>query len=105
MPHCYYPLRLIPITVENAIFADCKFLQINYHFNPIKWKITSASQQHTMLNAFNRIGTRININNPKDITKYAIEWHISEDVLTTAIRKVGFLKAEIAGWLKENGYL
>lgn len=58
-----------------------------------------------MLNEFNKIGTRININNPKDISKYASEWHISQDVLITAIRKVGFLKVEIAGWLKENGYL
>jgi len=58
-----------------------------------------------MLTAFNRIGTRVNVNNPKDISKYTSEWHISQDVLITAIRKVGFLKADIAGWLKENGYL
>ena len=58
-----------------------------------------------MLNAFSMIGTRVNIRNPRDIIKYTEEWHITQEVLRTAISKVGFLKSDIANWLTENGFL
>lgn len=58
-----------------------------------------------MVNAFNRNGARINVNNPNDIIRFSTELHITPEALKIAIEKVGFVKSDVTIWLRDNGYL